>query len=91
MKKLIRGIDIDDLLILEMLLENVSVTESAKFLSLTQPAVSQRIAKMRQIFGDKILMNRKLTKKGRDLAEAAKKSIELIVGAFPDSLGDGRG
>jgi len=91
MKHKIRGIDTDDLILLDLLMNNVSLTNSAKSLCITQPAASQRLAKMRQIFDDKIYENKKLTKKGRELANAAKCCIDLLVGTFPDSLSDGRG
>lgn len=91
MKHKIRNIDLDDLILLDLLLNNVNVTNAAKSLHVTQPAVSQRLAKMRTVFDDSIYMNKKLTKKGAEIARVAKQCVDLLVGTFPNSLGDGRG
>jgi len=95
MKKKLRGMDVDDFLILDYIESGISVTETAKLLNVTQPAVSQRLAKIKDIVGFPIIFHIKrgikLTEKGRRLSLAARQSLELIVSAFPDSLSDGRG
>ncbi|MGC1549719.1 MAG: LysR family transcriptional regulator [Rhodanobacter sp.] len=53
----IRGIDIELLLTLEALLTECNVTRVARLLHLSQPTVSVRLGKLRQLFDDPLLVS----------------------------------
>ena len=56
----IRHLDVDDFFVLKYLGEGKSMVEIAKILLVTQPAISQRVERIEEVFGDIIV-----TKKGR--------------------------
>ena len=91
----LRGLDIDDLLILALLLDDISVTDIGKKIFLTQPAITQRLTKMRRLVGFAITIragNRlKLTQNGLSLCYAAREALIILLRSLPDHLGDGRG
>lgn len=51
----LRNFDLNLLVILEVVLTELSVTRAAKRLNLSQPAVSQAMARAREVFGDELL------------------------------------
>lgn len=89
----LRGFDIDDLMILAMLLDEISVTNIGKKIHLTQPAITQRLTKMRRLIGFAVTIrvgNKvKLTQNGLGLAYAAREALILLLRSIPDSLGNG--
>lgn len=86
----IRQLNADDLLLLYYLGQGNSVTNCAKKLCLTQPAASQRLAKITKLYDKKIYMiiSRKLvlTHDGRELCRIATEALLTIMAAFPDTL-----
>lgn len=52
----LRGLDLDLLLTLDALLAERSVTAAGRRLSLSQPAVSARLARLREAFGDRLFL-----------------------------------
>ncbi|MFL9949690.1 LysR family transcriptional regulator [Paraburkholderia agricolaris] len=97
----LRGIDLNLLVSLDALLTESNVTRAAERLHLTQPAVSTQLARLRQIFGDPLLLpaetGRGMTRTARALElmtplHAALKNLEAVVrhqSAF-DPLSDTR-
>lgn len=88
----LRFLSVDDLLILMHLSqENMSVTEVARKLQLTQPAVTQRLRKMEDAFGKKIIERKgrgvQLTAFGRNIAERATSALVVLQGSGPSSPG----
>ena len=84
----LRGIDLNLLVSLDALLAESNVTRAAERLHLTQPAVSTQLARLRQIFGDPLLIpaetGRGMTRSARALAlmeplHAALKNLEVVV------------
>jgi DNA-binding transcriptional LysR family regulator len=77
----LRGIDLNLLVSLDALLAESNVTRAAERLHLTQPAVSTQLARLRQIFGDPLLIPAE-TGRGLTLMEplhAALKNLEVVV------------
>jgi DNA-binding transcriptional LysR family regulator len=84
----LRGIDLNLLVSLDALLAESNVTRAAERLHLTQPAVSTQLARLRQIFGDPLLIpaetGRGMARSARALAlmeplHAALKNLEVVV------------
>lgn len=84
----LRGIDLNLLVSLDALLAESNVTRAAERLHLTQPAVSTQLARLRQIFGDPLLIpaetGRGMTRStlALELMEplhAALKNLEAVV------------
>lgn len=88
----LRKLDIDDFLIMSLLAKRHSVTKTAKLLHLTQPAISQRIKKIEEVFETKLLDKRHkiavLTAEAENIAYSLLCGLELISATMPDSLGD---
>jgi len=84
----LRGIDLNLLVSLDALLAESNVTRAALRLHLTQPAVSTQLARLRQIFGDPLLIpaetGRGMTRSTRALElmeplHLALKNLEAVV------------
>ena len=84
----LRHLNFDDLLLLKLLLEGLSLTAIAKRLSLTQPAVTQKVRKMEDIFGTIFL---KKSGRGLSLTEEGKAICTRAAGAVAilDDLSNG--
>lgn len=84
----LRGLDIDDFIVLVMMADGISVTDIAKRLYLTQPAVSQRLAKIRNMTGVCIAYRSgrtmKMTSNGLVLAVGAKEALLTLLRSLPD-------
>ncbi len=87
----LRFLSVDDLLILMHLSqEGLSVTDVAKRLKLTQPAVTQRIRKMEDAFGQKIIERKgrgvQLTAFGLGISERATLALSALSGDIPPPI-----
>ena len=75
-------LDLNLLVALDVLLETLSVTETARRLNLSQPSVSAALSRLRDYFGDELLVQigRKMmpTAKGEELAPAIKEMLNVI-------------
>ena len=84
----LRGLDIDDLIILVMMGDGISVTEIGKKMHLTQPAISQRLAKIRNLTGVCVAYRAnkymKMTSNGLVLAVGAKEALLTLLRSLPD-------
>lgn len=84
----LRGLDIDDLIVLVMMADEISVTEIAKKMHLTQPAISQRLSKIRNLTGVCIAYRSgrkmKMTTNGLILACGAKEALLTLLRSLPD-------
>lgn len=91
---ILRGLDIDDLLVLSMLLDQYTITQIAQNVHLTQPAITQRLSKMRRILGFAVTIragrNIVLTQAGLPVALAARECLIILLRSLPDGLGDWR-
>ena len=70
----LRGIDLNLLVSLDALLAESNVTRAAARLHLTQPAVSTQLARLRQVFGDPLLIP---AENGRGMTRSAR-ALELM-------------
>ena len=89
----LRFLSVDDLLILMHLSRSgLSVTEVAGKLKLTQPAVTQRIRKMEDAFGQKLIERKgrgvQLTPFGLEQAERATAALAALQGSHPTHNGE---
>lgn len=75
-------LDLNLLVALDVLLDTLSVTEAARRLNLSQPSVSAALSRLRDYFGDELLVQigRKMmpTAKGQELAPAIKEMLNVI-------------
>lgn len=90
----LRGLDIDDLIILVMMADGISVTEIGKRMHLTQPAISQRLSKIRNLTGVCVAYRSKkymaMTSNGLVLAVGAKEALLTLLRSLPDAFSHGR-
>lgn len=90
----LRGLDIDDLFVLVMLDDGISVTEIGKRLYLTQPAISQRIAKIRRITeanpAMRINKTVKMTANGKIMAIGALDALTALLRSLPNPFSQTR-
>ncbi|NJR51461.1 MAG: LysR family transcriptional regulator [Leptolyngbyaceae cyanobacterium CSU_1_3] len=79
-------IDLNLLVAFDALLSERSVSEAASRLGLTQPAMSKRLAKLRQILRDDILVRTsegmQPTERAMDLAEPIQAALRLVESAL---------
>lgn len=91
---ILRGLDIDDLIILALLIDEFQVTEIGHKLNLTQPAITQRLSKMRRLLGFAVTIrigrSVKLTSHGLPVAMAAREALIFLLRSLPDSISDWR-
>jgi DNA-binding transcriptional LysR family regulator len=75
-------LDLNLLVALDVLLETESVTETARRLNLSQPSVSAALGRLRDYFGDELLVQigRRMspTAKGQELAPAIKEMLNIV-------------
>lgn len=71
----LKGVDLNLLVSLDALLEESNVTRAAARLHLTQPAVSTQLARLRQLFGDPLLIP---SPSGRGMTRSAR-GTELMA------------
>lgn len=87
----LRFLNFDDLFLLQLLLDGSTITATAQRLGLTQPAVTQRLRKIENIFGCRLMQRAgrrvRLTEEGRALCNRASGAISLMgeVAAGPTS------
>lgn len=88
----LKGVDLNLLVSLDALLEESNVTRAAARLHLTQPAVSTQLARLRQMFGDPLLIpspnGRGMTRSARGTElmaplKAALAQVEAVVRGQP--------
>jgi DNA-binding transcriptional LysR family regulator len=76
------GIDLNLLAVLEALLEHRNVTRAGERLSLSQPTMSGALARLRQHFGDELLVRSgreyQLTPMARDLLPAVREALGQV-------------
>jgi DNA-binding transcriptional LysR family regulator len=79
-----RILDIDDLLLMTMMFNGLLPSESARKLGLTPPAISHRIRKLKDLFGEDIFgdeRNRRIpTEKGKEIFSRCEKALNIIEG-----------
>lgn len=79
----LRLLDFDDLFLLTCLGQGLTLAATAKQLSLTQPAITQRSRKIEKVFGRAIFQkagrNVRLTKDGVDICRTAQEALETMT------------
>jgi LysR family nod box-dependent transcriptional activator len=75
-------LDLNLLVALDALISEQSVTEASRRLYLSQPAVTSALNRLRQYFGDDLLVlegrQMRLTYKAEELAAPVRQALELI-------------
>src|SRR6478735_10985771 len=78
----LRRLDFDDLWLLQLLLEGKTLVSIASHLKISQPAVSQRLRKIEDVFLTPILTQKGrrlvLTDEGVALAEKARAALRIL-------------
>jgi DNA-binding transcriptional LysR family regulator len=81
----LRLLNVDDFMILRFLYDGISVTAIGQRMGLSQPAVTQRIRKMEEAFGQKFLEKEgrgvRLTSNGEHMARKAIKALTAFEGS----------
>jgi DNA-binding transcriptional LysR family regulator len=82
----LRNFDLNLLVIVDVVLTELSVTQAAKRLNLSQPSVSQAMARAREVFADDLLVREgsamRLTPVARRIAPELKKFCAAAVNVF---------
>ncbi|MBA5979464.1 LysR family transcriptional regulator, partial [Pseudomonas sp. MD195_PC81_125] len=78
----LRRLDINLLLTLDVLLAEHNVTRAAERLNLSQPSVSVHLAKLREIFGDPLLLpgprGMRPTARADELREPLREALQAL-------------
>jgi LysR family nod box-dependent transcriptional activator len=85
------GLDLNLLVALDALLSERSVTRAAQRLGLSQPGMSNALARLRALFGDPLLVRQGATlvptSRAEALADPVRAALELIRGAIETTTG----
>ena len=88
----LRGVDLNLLVILDALLEEAHVTRAARRLSLSQPAASNALDRLRHLLGDPLLERRpggmRLTPAAEALRPRLREALAAVRGVLDRSTGD---
>ncbi len=84
-------VDLNLLLALDALLRERSVTRAGAALGLSQPATSHALAKLRELFGDELLVRRNHDMEPTALAESLIAPLRDLLGDVEELLWRGRG
>lgn len=80
----LRTLDVDDMLLMTMLVHELMPSEAAKKLGLTPPAISHRLRKLKDLFGEDIFEDMKIkripTEKGKEIFSRFEKALNIIEG-----------
>jgi DNA-binding transcriptional LysR family regulator len=83
-----KHIDLHLLVCLEALLNEQSVTRAAEKMGMSQPGMSNALARLRQLTGDMLLVRTSqgmaLTPRGRELAGTVRKGLSVMEEIFAD-------
>src|SRR3954464_3234441 len=83
------GVDLNLLVALDALLSERSVTRAAAAVGLSQPGMSNALARLRRLFGDQLLVRRGgafvRTPRAEALAGPVAEALELIRGALAET------
>jgi DNA-binding transcriptional LysR family regulator len=75
----IRGLDLNLLVVLDAILTEGGITKAARKLNLTQPAISHALGRLREVFGDPLLVREgrgmRATPLARNLAEPVRRAL----------------
>ena len=78
----LRHLDVDDLYLMSFLSQGLRLVDAAKRLSLTQPAITQRIHKIEQALGiellDRNIRGTRLSLKGQVVCKASHDAVEML-------------
>ena len=87
----LRGLDIDDLILIVLIYEGFSISNAAVKLKITQPAASQRMKKVSVKLGFNVLekngVKRAITEKGKILALACRRALAILDGGVSTDEG----
>jgi DNA-binding transcriptional LysR family regulator len=87
----LRSLDLNLLVALDALLSERHVTRAAMRIGLSQPAMSNALARLREIFDDDLLVRTprgmEPTHRGLDLAEKTRQALRLIGHVFEEDIG----
>src|SRR5205823_11518589 len=85
------GVDLNLLVALDALLAERSVTRAARRVGLSQPGMSNALARLRRLFGDPLLVRQGAelipTSRAEALAGPVREALELIRGAIETPAG----
>ena len=88
----IRKIDLNLLMVLEVLLEELHISRSAKRLNMSQPAVSRSLFKLREFFEDPLIVRvskgYRRTPRGDDIANSIRKLLNDIETTLSNPIFD---
>lgn len=90
-----RQLDMDDWVMLVLTAKGYTVTETARILTVSQPAVSQRLKRISKIFCVKIFKKQGMKMiadpEGSHVLKLAFEIVEIMTRTFPDATGYWRG
>src|SRR5437764_12799124 len=82
------GVDLNLLVALNALLDERSVTRAASRVGLSQPGMSNTLARLRKLFGDPLLVREGLTLVPTPRADALRQPVADALGLIQHALAD---
>lgn len=86
----LRGVDLNLLTVFDAVMQEQNITRAAQFLGMSQPAVSNAVARLKLMFNDELFMRHgrgiQPTQRARQLFGPVRQALQLVRNELPNSI-----
>ncbi len=86
----LRGVDLNLLTVFDAVMQEQNITRAAQFLGMSQPAVSNAVARLKVMFNDELFMRHgrgiQPTQRARQLFGPLRQALQLVRNELPNSI-----
>jgi len=90
MESVLRGVDLNLLTVFDAVMQEQNITRAAHNLGMSQPAVSNAVARLKVMFNDELFMRQgrgiQPTQRARQLFGPIRQALQLIRNELPSSV-----
>ncbi|MGB2078662.1 MAG: transcriptional regulator LeuO [Vibrio sp.] len=88
----LRGVDLNLLTVFDAVMQEQNITRAAQYLGMSQPAVSNAVARLKVMFNDELFIRHgrgiQPTQRARQLFGPVRQSLQLVLNELPGSVFD---
>ena len=86
----LRGVDLNLLTVFDAVMQEQNITRAAQYLGMSQPAVSNAVARLKVMFNDELFMRHgrgiQPTQRARQLFGPLRQALQLVRNELPNSI-----
>ncbi|MBD1575274.1 MULTISPECIES: transcriptional regulator LeuO [Vibrio] len=90
MESTLRGVDLNLLTVFDAVMQEQNITRAAQYLGMSQPAVSNAVARLKVMFNDELFMRHgrgiQPTQRARQLFGPMRQALQLVRNELPNSI-----